>query len=175
SFRGRVNFIWEAMDPSTRTARVRCSFENPGRLLKLGMYVNVAITPRLGRGLVIPDSGVFRTGTHNVVFIDRGDGYLTPTEVELGPHLSHTFQVLKGLRAGDRIVSSANFLIDSESQLQAASGSFAPPPPGVSAAAGQPQGQGPTVSADLSTDPSPPARGKDKLKVTLKEGEGKPL
>jgi Cu(I)/Ag(I) efflux system membrane fusion protein/cobalt-zinc-cadmium efflux system membrane fusion protein len=163
------------MDPNTRTARVRCSFTNPERLLKLGMYVAVAIMPNLGRGLVIPDSGVFRTGTHNVVFIDRGNGYLTPTEVELGPHLDQSFQVLKGLQAGQRIVSSANFLIDSESQLQAASGTFAPPPPGVSAAAGQPQSQGPVVSVDLATDPSPPARGKNKLTVALKEVTGKPL
>jgi multidrug efflux pump subunit AcrA (membrane-fusion protein) len=175
TFEGRVDFIWEAMDPNTRTARVRCSFTNPERLLKLGMYVAVAITPHLGRGLVIPDTGVFRTGTHNVVFIDRGDGYLTPTEVELGPHLDHNFQVLKGLQAGQRIVSSANFLIDSESQLQAASGTFVPPPPGVSAAAGQPQGQGPSVTVDLTTDPNPPTRGKNKVTVTLKEGTGKPL
>jgi hypothetical protein len=175
TFQGQVDFIWEAMDPATRTARVRCSFTNPEQLLKLGMYVAVAITPNLGRGLVIPDSGVFRTGAHDVVFIDRGDGYLTPTEVELGPHLGHNFQVLKGLKAGQRIVSSANFLIDSESQLQAASGTFVPPPPGVSAAAGQPQAQGPSVSADLATDPNPPARGQNKLTVTLKEGTGKPL
>jgi RND family efflux transporter MFP subunit len=175
SFPGRVNFIWEAMDPNTRTARVRCSFENSNRLLKLGMYVNISITPRLGRGLVIPDSGVFRTGTHNVVFIDRGDGYLTPTEVELGRRLGHSFQVLNGLHAGDRIVSSANFLVDSESQLQAALGSFAPPPPGVGAAAGQPQGPAPAVSANLTTDPNPPARGKNNLTVTVKDSSGKPV
>lgn len=175
TFEGRVDFIWEAMDPNTRTARVRCSFTNPERLLKLGMYVAVAITPKLGRGLVIPDTGVFRTGSHNVVFIDRGDGYLTPQEVELGPHLERSFEVLKGLRAGERIVSSANFLIDSESQLQAASGTFVPPPPGVSAAAGQPQAQGPSVGVDLATDPSPPVRGKNKLTATLKDGTGKPL
>src|SRR5215469_15923878 len=175
SFPGRVDFIWEAMDPNTRTARVRCRFDNPAGLLKLGMYVNIAITPRFGRGLVIPDSGVFRTGTHNVVFIDRGDGYLTPTEVELGSRLGHSFQVLNGLHAGDRIVSSANFLIDSESQLQAASGSFAPPPPGVSAAAGQPLGQVLAVNADLTTDPNPPARGRNKLTVAVKDSSGKPV
>jgi Cu(I)/Ag(I) efflux system membrane fusion protein/cobalt-zinc-cadmium efflux system membrane fusion protein len=174
-FEGRVDFIWEALDPNTRTARVRCSFINPERLLKIGMYVAVAITPRLGRGLVIPDTGVFRTGTHNVVFIDRGDGYLTPAEVELGPHLGHSFQVLKGLEAGERVVSSANFLIDSESQLQAASGTFVPPPPGVSAAAGQPQAQGPSASLDFRSDPSPASRGKNKLTVTLKDGTGKPI
>ena len=99
----------------------------------------VALKPHLGRGLVIPDTAVFRTGEHNIVFIDRGDGYLTPTEVELGAHAGHDFFVLKGLKDGEQIVSSANFLIDSESQLQTAAGSFVPPPPGVSAAAGQPQ------------------------------------
>jgi Cu(I)/Ag(I) efflux system membrane fusion protein/cobalt-zinc-cadmium efflux system membrane fusion protein len=174
-FEGSVDFIWEALDPMTRTAKVRCSFANPEGLLKVGMYVGVAITPRFGRGLVIPDTGVFRTGEHNVVFIDRGDGYLTPTEVELGAHLAHSFQVLKGLKAGERIVSSANFLIDSESQLQAAAGTFEPPPPGVSAAAGQPQTQGPAISANLTTDPNPPARGKNKLIVTLKDTTGKAL
>ena len=174
-FEGRVDFIWAALDPMTRTAKVRCSFANPEGLLKVGMYVGVAITPRFGRGLVIPDTGVFRTGEHNLVFIDRGDGYLTPTEVELGAHLAHSFQVLKGLKAGERIVSSANFLIDSESQLQAAAGTFVPPPPGVSAAAGQPQTQGPAVNANLTTDPNPPGRGKNKLIVTLKDATGKPL
>jgi hypothetical protein len=175
TFAGRVDFIWQAMDPNTRTARVRCSFTNSERLLKLGMYVAVTITPRMGRGLVIPDSGVFRTGTHNVVFIDRGGGYLTPAEVELGPHLDRSFQVLKGLQAGQRIVSSANFLIDSESQLEAAAGMFAPPPPGVSATAGQSQTHGLMASIDLATDPSPPARGMNKLTVTLKDGTGQPL
>ena len=175
NFQGRVDFIWPALDPNTRTARVRCSFSNREGLLKLGMYVALTITSRLERGLVIPDTGVFRTGTHNVVFIDRGNGYLTPTEVELGPHLDHSFQVLKGLTAGERIVSSANFLIDSESQLQAASGSFVPPPPGVSAAAGQPHGQGPAISINLATEPNPPERGKNKLSATLKDDSGKPV
>ena len=174
-FEGRIDFIWEALDAITRTAKVRCSFANPQDLLKIGMYVGVSIAPRLGRGLVIPDSGVFRTGEHNTVFIDRGDGYLTPTEVELGPHLERSFQVLKGLRVGDRIVSSANFLIDSESQLQAAAGTFAPPPPGVSDATGQSQTEGPAVSVDLTTDPNPPARGTNKLIATLKDPTGKAI
>ena len=83
--------------------------------------------------------------------------------------------MLKGLKAGERIVSSANFLLDSESQLQAAAGTFVPPPPGVSAAAGQPQAQAPAVSANLTTEPDPPARGKNKLIVTLKDVGDKPL
>ncbi len=128
TFDGRVDFIWQAIDPVTRTARVRCAFPSPEGLLKLGMYVSIALEAQLGRGLVIPDSGVLRTGTQNIVFIDRGEGYLQPAEVELGPHAGSEFIVLKGLRAGDRIVSSANFLIDSESQLQAALGTLTSPP-----------------------------------------------
>ena len=175
TFEGRVDFIWEALDPMTRTAKVRCSFANTEGLLKIGMYVGVAVTPRLGRGLVIPDTGVLRTGEHNIVFIDRGDGYLTPTEVELGPHLAHSFAVMKGLRAGERIVSSANFLIDSESQLQAASGSFVPPPPGVSATGTQPQKAAPSSRIDMVIEPNPPARGQNKLRLTLKDAAGKPV
>jgi RND family efflux transporter MFP subunit len=175
TFEGRVDSIWEAIDPMTRTAKVRCNLSNSESLLKLGMYVAVALEPRLGRGLVIPDTAVFRTGEHNIVFIDRGDGYLTPTEVELGAHVGHSFSVLKGLKDGEQIVSSANFLIDSESQLQAAAGSFVPPPPGVSAAAGQPQIAVSKYTIDIATEPSPPARGKDKLRFSLKDAAGQPV
>jgi RND family efflux transporter MFP subunit len=175
TFEGRVDSIWEAIDPMTRTAKVRCSLSNRESLLKLGMYVSVALKPQLGRGLVIPDTAVFRTGAHNIVFIDRGDGYLTPTEVELGAHVGHSFSVLQGLQDGQQIVSSANFLIDSESQLQAAAGSFVPPPPGVSAAAGQPQIAPLKNTIDMSTEPSPLARGKNKLHLTLKDEAGQPV
>jgi RND family efflux transporter MFP subunit len=168
TFKGRVDFIWQAIDPTTRTARVRCAFANPQNLLKLGMYVSIALEPRLGRALVIPDAGVFRTGTHDVVFIDSGDGYLRPTEVELGPHAGHEFVVLKGLKAGERIVSSANFLIDSESQLQAALGTFAPPPPGASAAASAPAG-----TIEITTNPSPPHKGSNEILVTVRDSSGR--
>lgn len=170
TFNGRVDFIWQAIDPTTRTARVRCALSNPEGLLKLGMYVSIALEPRLGRGLVIPDSGVFRTGTHNIVFIDRGDGYLRPTEVELGRHAGQQFVVLKGLQAGERIVSSANFLIDSESQLQAALGTFAPAPPGASAAANAPSG-----TIEISTKPSPPRKGSNQVLVTVRDSSGTPV
>jgi RND family efflux transporter MFP subunit len=167
TFNGRVDFIWQAIDPSTRTARVRCALRNPHGLLKLGMYASVVIKPRLGRALAIPDSGVFRTGTHDIVFIDRGDGYLRPVEVELGAHAGHEFVVRKGLRAGERIVNSANFLVDSESQLQAALGTFTPPP-GASAATNLPSG-----SIDISTRPSPPHKGSNEVLITVRDSSGK--
>jgi len=117
-----------------------------------------------------------RTGTHNVAFIDRGDGYLTPVEIELGPHVGEQFIVLKGLAPGQRIVSSANFLIDSESQLQAAAGAFVPPPPGVGAnAAGQTAETTLQASLEFTSDPNPLARGNDKLIVTLRDSKGAPI
>lgn len=170
TFEGRVDFIWQAIDPDTRTARVRCSFPNPAGPLKLGMYVKIILKPRLGRVLVIPDSGVLRTGTHDIAFIDRGDGYLRPVEVELGAHAGHEFVVRKGLRAGERIVSSANFLIDSESQLQAALGAFAPPPPGASAAANAPSG-----GIGITIKPSPPRKGGNEVLITVTDSSGGPV
>ena len=77
---------------------------------------------------------MLQTGLHNVAFVDRGDGYLEPRELELGRHLDGGFVVRKGLAEGERVVSSANFLVDSESQLQAALGAYTPPPSGASAA-----------------------------------------
>jgi RND family efflux transporter MFP subunit len=170
SFDGRVDFIWQAIDPITRAARVRCAFSNPARLLKLGMYVNIVLKPQIGRALVIPDSGVFRTGTHDIAFIDRGDGYLQPVEVELGPHAGHEFVVRKGLRAGQRVVSSANFLIDSESQLQAAISTFVPPPSDASGAA-----KAPSATIEIATNPSPPHRGTNRILVTVNDSSGKPV
>src|SRR5258707_1436002 len=136
SFEGRVDFIQPQIDPMTRTAKVRCEFKNPKGQLLPGMFAHVALDLPMGDQTVIPDTAVLRTGTHNVAFIDRGAGYLTPAEIELGPHVGDELIVLKGLEPGQQIVSSANFLIDSESQLQAAAGAFVPPPPGVGANAG---------------------------------------
>ena len=116
---------------TTRTARVRLVFSNPNLTLTPGMYVNVILQVPLGNQLVIPVSGVLQSGTRQIVFVDRGAGYLEPRDVQLGPQAGDQYIVLKGLKAGERIVTSANFLVDSESQLQAAIGSFVPPPPGA--------------------------------------------
>ena len=174
SFAGHVDQILPQVDPMTRTVRVRLVFSNPGVVLKPGMYVNVTIAAPLGRQLVIPSSGVLQAGTRQVAFIDHGQGYLEPREVETGPRIEDRIVVLKGLRVGDRIVSSANFLVDSEAQLQAAIGSFAPPPPGAGAAAAM-NAPRPQVAIDLSTEPSPPRRGTNTARVKLMDAERKPI
>jgi len=174
TFNGRVDFIWPQIDPATRTIRVRCNFENRAGKLMPGMFARVALSLPMGRRLAIPDGAVLRNGTHNVAFVDRGDGYLMPREVELGPRVGRDFIVLSGLRAGERIVSSANFLIDSESQLQAALGAFAPPSP---APTGQPA-IAPVASKatiEMTTEPKDPYRGRNKVKVSLRDADGKPV
>src|SRR5215469_4359209 len=171
-FNGRIDQILPQVDPMTRTVRVRLVFINPGLVLKPGMYVNVLIAIPLAKQLVVPSSGVLQAGTRQIAFIDRGQGYLEPRAVETGPRIDDEVVVLKGLRAGERIVSSANFLVDSEAQLQAAIGSFAPPPPGAGAAAAM---NAPTqqIAIDLSTEPSPPHKGSNTVRVKVAQPDGK--
>ncbi|HZC45450.1 MAG TPA: efflux RND transporter periplasmic adaptor subunit, partial [Candidatus Acidoferrum sp.] len=176
SFDGRIDFIQPMIDPMTRTAKVRCEFRNPKGQLLPGMFAHVALDLPMGTQTVIPDTAVLRTGTQNVAFIDRGDGYLTPAAIELGPHVGSEFIVLKGLSAGQQIVSSANFLIDSESQLQAAAGAFVPPPPGVGANATGSTAQAiPQADIAFTSDPTPLVRGHNKLIVTLRDSKGAPI
>lgn len=169
-FRGRVDFVYPDVDMTTRTARVRLVFQNPRLTLTPGMFVNVDLRVPMGEQLAIPASGVLQTGTREIVFVDRGDGYLQPREVQLGEQAGDEYEVLSGLQEGERIVTSANFLIDSESQLQAALGSFAPPPPGAGAAAAM--NSAPQAKAELSSDPNPPRKGSDVFRVKLTDAKG---
>jgi RND family efflux transporter MFP subunit len=176
TFRGRVDFVYPDVDMTTRTARVRLIFPNSNLTLSPGMYVNVVLQVPLGSQLVIPVSGVLQSGTRQIVFVDRGAGYLEPRDVQLGPQAGDEYVVLKGLKAGERIVTSANFLIDSESQLQAAIGSFTPVPPGAGAAAAMssPAAQI-TAQVEFSTDPAAPHRGTNGYRVKLTTPDGSPI
>jgi Cu(I)/Ag(I) efflux system membrane fusion protein/cobalt-zinc-cadmium efflux system membrane fusion protein len=175
SFRGKVDFIYPDVDMTTRTARARLLFSNPNLTLTPGMYVNVILQVPLGNQLVIPVSGVLQSGTRQIVFVDRGAGYLEPREVQLGPQAGDQYIVIKGLKSGERIVTSANFLVDSESQLQAAIGSFVAPPPGAAApgAANAPKAQSP-AQIDFSTEPSTPHKGTNLYRVKLTGADGAP-
>jgi Cu(I)/Ag(I) efflux system membrane fusion protein/cobalt-zinc-cadmium efflux system membrane fusion protein len=104
--------------------------------------------------------------------LDQGDGNLDPKEVVLGPRAGDEFVVLKGLKVHQKIVTSANFLIDSESQLQAAAGSFAPPPPGAGSNNSAPNAQ---AKIDFTTDPNPPHKGGNTFRVQLANASGAPI
>src|SRR5712671_5247103 len=169
TFRGRVDFIYPQVDIETRTVKVRIVSSNSDMQLKPGMFVDVALKVPMGRQLLIPASGVLQSGNRQIAFVERGDGYLEPREVELGPRVGDDFMVVKGLKAGEHIVTSANFLVDSESQLQAALGSFVPPPPGAGAASVM---NAPQASAELTSEPSPPRKGSNVFRVKLTDSSG---
>ena len=172
-FNGHIDQILPQVDAVTRTVRVRLVFLNPGVTLKPGMYVNVSIGVSLGRQLVIPSSAVLQTGARAIAFVDRGGGNLEPRTVETGPQMDDTVVVLKGLKAGEQVVSSANFLVDSEAQLQAAMGALAPVPPVASAGGGAAPSQ--QAEIELSTSPSPPRKGANTVRVKLTDRAGKPV
>jgi Cu(I)/Ag(I) efflux system membrane fusion protein/cobalt-zinc-cadmium efflux system membrane fusion protein len=176
TFQGRVEDILPQVDMTTRTVKVRLAVNNAGVVLKPGMFVNVDLKSGLGRQLVVPASAVFQTGLRQVVFVDHGNGSLEPKDVSLGARVGDDFVVLKGLQAHQQIVTSANFLLDSESQLQAAAGSYTPPPPG----AGQqtpntPAEQQSRVAIDFTTDPNPPHKGSNIFHVKLSGANGQPV
>jgi RND family efflux transporter MFP subunit len=173
-FSGRVDYLLPQVDTATRTLPVRLVIPNPGLKLRPGMYVNVTLKLPLGKQLIVPGSAIFHSGTRNLVFAYRGDGNIEPREVELGSRLGEQQMVTKGVLAGERIVISANFLIDSEAQLQAAVGAFTMPLPEDSDTAANvpPQSQ---ANVDLTTDPSPPHKGSNTVRVKLTSGGGKPI
>ncbi|MDE3186246.1 MAG: FixH family protein [Acidobacteriota bacterium] len=172
-FNGRIDQILPQVDMTTRTVRVRLIFSNPGVVLKPGMFVNVAISVPLGRQLVIPSTAVLQAGSRAIAFIDHGSGNLEPRTIETGPLIADSVVVLSGLKAGDQVVSSANFLVDSEAQLQAAFGSFVPPAQQSSATPGAaPPAQ---MQIDIATQPSPARVGANVVRVKLTGPDGRPL
>lgn len=173
-FNGRVDYVLPQVDTMTRTLPVRLVLSNPGLKLRPGMYVNVTLKLPLGRQLTVPASAVFHSGTRSLVFVYRGEGNIEPREVESGPRVGDQ-QVLKGVRAGEQIVTSANFLIDSEAQLQAAAGAFMPPPPGAGQAAAMNAPAHAQGNIELTTDPNPPHKGSNTVRVKLTSTDGQPL
>ncbi len=121
-FRGRVTFIYPTVDEKTRTARVRLEFENPGYYLKPGMFVSAQIQAELeASAVLVPDEAVLRSGARNTVFVALAGGKFEARDVTLGVEAENAMnQVISGLNAGERVVTSGQFLLDSESQLREA-------------------------------------------------------
>lgn len=173
TFRGKVDFILPQVDMNTRTDKVRLVFPNPRLLLKPGMFVNVQLKAPAGNGVTVPASSVFHSGTRNLVFVNKGEGNFEPREVELGSRMGDDVVILKGVKPAESVVISANFLIDSEAQLQAAAGAFVPPPPGAGAAAAMNRPEGAQqANVELATAPSPPRKGSNVFRVKLTGANG---
>lgn len=117
TLKGRVSYVYPTLDSASRSIRARIEVSNPGILLKPGMYVTAQLITPTRSTLTVPNSAVLRTGERNVVFVDIGNGTLAPHDVELGAVTSDYTEVLSGLQPGQRVVTSAQFLLDSESNL----------------------------------------------------------
>lgn len=120
TWRGKVTFIDPLVDPGTRTVKVRIEVANGDYALKPEMFADVVLRKELGDALFVPESAVLKPGERRLVFLDLGDGRLEPREIQTGARVEGGYAVLSGLAEGDRVVTSANFLIDSESSLKAA-------------------------------------------------------
>ena len=149
--KGRITFIYPDIDPMTRRARVRIEFRNPGLQFKPETYVTVLLRRTAGEQLALPKEAVLDNGAKRFALVAHPNGYFEPREIEVGEPVDEFYPVVKGLSHGDRVVTSAQFLIDSETNLQAAlksmsmnmagmdtGGSKTPAQPAPGAPAGQP-------------------------------------
>jgi len=119
-FRGQITLIDPFIDNVKRTGRVRLDIQNPDLKLKPDMYVDLVLDMDMGRSLVVPVSAIIPTGKRNIAFVDKGEGKLEPRVLELGGKFGDVYAVKTGLSNGERVVASANFLIDAESKIQGA-------------------------------------------------------
>ena len=120
SLKGKITFISPEIDAQTRRVRIRAEFPNPGQKLKPETYVTVVIRSEGGLRLAIPKEAVIDNGTKRYALVAHPNGYFAPAEIQVGPPSDDYYPLLGGLKEGDLVVSSAQFLIDSETNLQAA-------------------------------------------------------
>jgi membrane fusion protein, copper/silver efflux system len=124
TYEGRISFIYPTVDPKSRTVKIRIDVRNNGEL-KPSMFANITIEgENLGKKPVVPENAVIRSGKKDIVIIALGNGKFKPQQVQLGNYANGYYQVLRGLSKGNTIVTSAQFLIDSESNLKAAINQF---------------------------------------------------
>ena len=144
-----VNYIQPQVDPMTRTLKVRLDANNPGLRMKPEMFVNVEFGVASAPQLTVPADAILDTGDRQTVFVDLGHGYLEPRQVTIGERFGDRVTVTRGLAAGERVVSSGTFLVDSESQLKAAASGMGAP---------QHRATG-TSTAPAKSTPPPPHEG----------------
>ena len=119
TFRGKVRTVDPNLSPETRSLRARIEVPNPGGLLKLEMFVNAAIKADIGLALALPEGALLDSGARKLAFVDLGEGRIEPREVRVGREADGYYELLSGVKEGEKVVTTANFLIDSESKLKA--------------------------------------------------------
>ena len=122
SYTGKITYVYPTVDPVSRTIKVRIEFRNPGFALKPQMFANVQLNINYGNQVLIPQEAVMDSGDKQYVFVVHDGGMFEPRTIQMGAKLEGKVAVLSGLKAGETIVISGNFLIDSESRLKSAMG-----------------------------------------------------
>jgi membrane fusion protein, copper/silver efflux system len=192
TFRGRISYIYPYLDEKTRTAKVRLEIPNSAFTLKPDMYVNAELKIDAGKRLAVPEEAVLNSGIRNVVFVDKGNGHFEPKEVKLGDKMDGFYQVLSGLKEGEKIAASSVFLLDSESRLSEAMGGMAGMPgmsmsgmagmegmkdmkTGAPAKAGPQEKKVQDLTLTLSTQPEKPKAGENILRLKITDKAGNPV
>ena len=137
ALKGTIAFIYPDVDPQTRRVKIRAEFRNPGFAIKPDAYVTLVITSDAGQALAVPKEAVIDTGAKRYVILAHPNGYFEPRDVEVGPPTDEVYPVAHGLEEGDTIVTSALFLIDSETNLQAAMQAMSMSMPGMDMGGGK--------------------------------------
>ncbi len=152
TFTARIDYEQPQVDPTTRTLKVRLDMANPGLILKPDMYADVEFRVNLPVQLTVPAEAVLDSGERKTVFVDRGNGFFEPRLVTTGERDGNRIQILSGLSGNERIVTSGNFLIDSESQLKAAAA-------GMGGMAGMPGMTNAPMKSPAGKEPKPEDKG----------------
>jgi Cu(I)/Ag(I) efflux system membrane fusion protein len=169
-FDGRVDFVYPTVSNETRTVKARVRLDNRGGLLKPGMYGRVLLTGRGAPTLVLPSEAVVNTGEQRYVFLVHAGGHFEPRLVTVGQQDGDDVQILSGVAAGDTVVASASFLIDSESRLKAAIEGMG----GPSAPSGMPGMQMPAPAGAAAPSPGVPGSPGTRKPATTRRGGGRP-
>lgn len=196
-FHGRVSYIYPYVNKEARTVKVRLDLPNPDIRIKPDMYGDVLVNVDRGNKVTIPEQAVLDSGKQTLVFVVRGEGVFEPRPVKLGPRIGSYYEVREGVMEGDRVVTSGNFLIDSESKLMASTNMMGALGMGgvkmeqalmgeMDMGGPQTKAATPTAASEreqkvggltimLSTNPSPPRIGENSVRVTVTDKNGQPL
>lgn len=168
--RGKVSFVYPFVDPKTRTVKVRMEFPNPNMTLRPDTFFNVKLKTNLAAQITVPEDAVLDTGAQQYVFVDLGDGYFEPRPVKIAAMADGYATIEKGLKADERVVTAANFILDSESRLK-----------GVFANMGKPSEPGAatgTAAARLKVEfmePKEAKVGNNAVRLMVKDTAGQPV
>ena len=169
---GLISFISPVLEPKTRTAEVRVEFANADLTLRPEMYVNFNARVSFGSPIAVPADAVLDTGNEQYVFVDKGQGYFEPRAVKVGQEADGFYSIESGLKAGERVATAANFILDSESRLKGALTNMGMPSSSAPASTGRMTAQALQVEI---LEPKTGKTGLNRIRLMAKDAQGNPI